>query len=232
MTMADVSNDELERMLRAVRLETSPGLDARIGDLARRLGSGPPPGQFRASPIVRLARLAAAALVLLAAGVAVGRVGVAHNLEGLAAQVEASVAAKLEPAVRAQLRDEIVSEMQSALAEVRQDLAGQVAAGMDEGLRQVTAAAVAASADAADLAVAQYIRVLEDQLDRQNAAILADLDAAEQRRLQGDIRLRSDLRILAEVAEREIMSTRASVAPLFRTAALTDSGADSAPRRD
>lgn len=123
---------------------------------------------------IRLVRLAAAAVIVLAAGVALGRwTGPTPvDVEKLRAEVQTSVAASLVPAIQEQLLAAVDQRLESALADNEIEVTTEVIEQVRQELQVFGAQLAGNSRKAMDQQFEEFVQLLEAarQTDRQRVA--------------------------------------------------------------
>ena len=205
--MSEIDENQILRNLeRLSQVEPNPQASGRavqkarealVADKERMAGLGRP------SLVVRLTKLAAAAVLLIGAGYIVGRVSAPEPLDvsELRAALESSLRSSLEPAIREALLDEIDSRWQSVFATGHTQLQQQVGRDLAE-----LAQTLAASRSLTDQRFRELIQSIEAARRQDRLRTAAALEQIELNRLQDKTRFGNDLVALAAQAN-ELLGT-------------------------
>ena len=129
----------------------------------RRVGHAPPSWIGGLKPTLQLTKLAAAAVLLIAAGVVAGRLSAPQPLdvEALQAALESSLKSSLEPAIRQAVLAEADSRWQSAFKASCDQLKEELARQVRYDLTQLTAQTLAAAGTQTDQRLKELIQLIE-----------------------------------------------------------------------
>jgi len=128
----------------------------------RRVGLAPPSWIGGLKPTLHFVKLAAAAVVLIAAGVVAGRFSAQPlDAEALRAVLESSLKSSLEPAIRQAVLTEADSRWQSAFKASCDQLKDELARQVRYDLTQLTAQTLAAAGTQTDQRLKELIQLIE-----------------------------------------------------------------------
>lgn len=148
--------------------------DALTADEARRVGFSPPINVGGASPTLRLMKLAAAAVLMIGLGYLGGRLSAPAPLdaEQLRADIESSLRATLEPAVRQDVLKEVDARWDSAFAARSVELKDELQHQVRRDLMEFTTQTLAYAGNQTEQRLAELIQVIEAarMQDRQRVA--------------------------------------------------------------
>jgi hypothetical protein len=161
--------------------QVEAGMAARCDKVIDALG-GVAPGQTRSTRILPLlggfARTAVAAVLILGAGITIGRVTGPRpvDVEQLRTDVQASVVASLKPALQASALAELDRRLDAALAESNTQLAAEIAEQMRQDLRLFASDFVSVTQDLVDRRFGEVVELIEAgrQTDRRQVAKALD----------------------------------------------------------
>ena len=152
-----------------------------------------------------IAKLAAAAVLLIAVGYATGRLSAPEPLdvEELKASLESSLKSSLEPAIRQDLLEEMNEQCQSAFAagcaQIKEELQRQVR----RDLAEFAAQTLAASGTLTNQRLMELVRLIEAARWRERQQVAAAIEQIEQDKIQ----LRNGLLAVA-VRTNELLDTK------------------------
>jgi len=159
--------------------EIKADANLRQDKVIRALDNIAPAGGRRVPLLVgRFARVAVAAVLVLAAGIVIGRRTTPQpvDVERLRADIETSVLASLRPAVEQDLLTEVDRRVQEALSADHADLQVKIVEQLRDDLRVLTAQLVSRSEARVDQRVAELVQLIEAARlkDRQQTAKALD----------------------------------------------------------
>ncbi len=156
LAQIEPSQDAIERAKQRVRATIGRG---RPMCLPRATTRGRPYGL----PPIVVIKLAAAAVVLIAAGVVAGRLSAPRplNVEELRAELEASLKSTLEPAIRQSVLDEVDKRWQSVFAAGSAQLKDELAQQVRRDLTQFAAQSLTASGVQTQRQLRELIQLIE-----------------------------------------------------------------------
>jgi len=175
------------------------------------------------SAIHGLFRLAAAAVVLVAAGYAVGRLSAPKplNLDQIREALTPSVAAALEPALRATVVDEMRDDYQIALAGLYVRLKEELTEQYRNDLNRFAVQTLAASNAVTNELLTQLVQNIDTAQTQDLRRITRVLYEIEMNRVQDKTQLAGGLQTLAYRTEDELSRTKHAIAQLVANTRLT-----------
>ncbi|UCF16305.1 MAG: hypothetical protein JSW59_02375 [Phycisphaerales bacterium] len=182
--MSKINEDQIRDRLEALsKTEPSRGASDRavqkVRDLltageARRVGPSPPINVGGASPTLRLARFAAAAVLMIGLGYLGGRLSAPAPIDAgqLCADIESSLRDSLEPAIRQELLKEMDARWNSAFAARSAELKGEFQQKIRRDLMEFAEQTLSYTDDRMDRRLAEFARVIHAARvqDRQRTA--------------------------------------------------------------
>jgi hypothetical protein len=212
--------DIVDKAVDALKSEQVPGgppkevVDGLVAKLAEASGV-PPPGTIRRKiEAIGFPKLAAAAVLLVVASYAVGRLTAPRDpdLQQLQYALEGSLKSSLEPAIRQNLLEELKKYWQLALAgsyvQLKDDLGLQFRSEMNEfGVQILTA-----SGTVTNRRLTELIEAIDAAQTQERRWIAAALEQIELNRLQDSGELRNDLATFAVQTGGELLRTKQDVA--------------------
>lgn len=200
-------------------------VDAVITKLAEASGV-PPPGAIREGiRAISFTRIAVAAVVLIVAGFAAGRLTSPRppDMEELHRALETSLKSSLEPAIRQDLLEELKKCWQLALASSYVQLKDEVGRQLRSDMNEFGVQVLAASGTVTDRRLTELIEAIDAAQTQERRWIAAALERIELNRLQDKSQLRNDLARFAVVTGDELARTRED---MVRLLTYSEPGAD------
>ncbi|HUT29696.1 MAG TPA: hypothetical protein VMX13_07885 [Sedimentisphaerales bacterium] len=191
--------------------QTLDSVTARLSEA----GAGVSPAGRRQRPdIISLAKIAAAAILLIMSGIVVGRLTSPRppDLQQLQQELEPSLRASLQPAIRQDLLDELKKSWRLAWAgtyvQLKDDLGRQFSSDMAEFGAQI----LAASGQVTDRRLTELIHAINAAQIDERRSIAAALEQIEQDRLQDKSLLINGIQTLAAQTDDELTRTKRELA--------------------
>jgi hypothetical protein len=190
------------------------GVDAVIAKLAEAVGQAEPTPSVENTKVVTLTKIAAAAVLLIVAGYAVGRLTAPRppDMQQLRRQLEPSLRASLQPVIRQDLLEELKRYWQLAWAgshvRLKDDLGRQFHGEMTEFGAQI----LAASGRITDRRLTELIEAIDAAQIHERRWVAAALEQMELNRLQDKSQLISGLETLAVQTGDELARTKQDMA--------------------
>lgn len=165
----------------------------------------------------RWTQLAAAAVLLLAAGFTVGRLyGPGPvDVESLRRQIAAEVAQSLQPMVRDEVRDQMNGRVAPVLVEACAQLKAELTEQSRQDLNRFAVQTLAASNSITNQLLAELLQTVKAEQTSQLRAVAAALNRIEASRLADRTQLATGLETLAYQTEDELRRTKQDIVQLL-----------------
>ncbi|MHC4483027.1 MAG: hypothetical protein ACYSW4_05720 [Planctomycetota bacterium] len=189
-------------------------VDAVITKLAEASGV-PPPGAIREGiRAISFTRIAAAAVVLIVAGFAVGRLTSPRppDMEELHCALETSLKSSLEPSIRQDLLEELKKCWQLALASSYVQLKDEVGRQLRSDMNEFGVQVLAASGTVTDRRLTELIEAIDAAQTQERRWIAAALEQMEFNRQKENSELRNDFVSFAVQTGDELARTKQDMA--------------------
>ena len=168
----------------------------------------------RLKAVKSLTKLAAAAILLIVAGYAIGRLSAPRppDVKQLHTTLEASLKSSLEPVVRRNVVEQLNREWQLALADSFIQLKAELNEQFRNEMNEFAVQTLAASGTVTNQLLTDLIASINAAQTQDRRWVAAALDQIELNRMRDSTRLRNDLATFAVLTEDELLRTRQDVA--------------------
>jgi hypothetical protein len=165
LSQVEPTKEASDRAIQRVR-------DTLIADEGSKVGLAPPP------LIIKLMKLAAAAVLMIGAGFIGGRLSAPEPLDvqELQAALESSLKSSLEPAIRRQLQDEIDNRLQLALAANRDTLKQELALQVHRDMETYAEQTLTAVSNLMEQRFMNFARIIEAARIKERQHVAAGFD--------------------------------------------------------
>ena len=213
------NNDNFEQSIEMLKNTPVPpgppqqAVDDTLEKLARMQqspSSSPQKAQFS------FLKLAAAAVLLIVAGFAAGRLSEPTRLDAdQLAKLETSLSTKLKPAIRNQLQQKFSEDLDSYIAASNEDFRDRLEEQFDQKLNDFAVRTLTASSTVTTELLDDLIKTIEAAQQRERLRFASALELLEYDRLQRDAQLREGLVQFAEQTENELNLTKKGITSLL-----------------